>query len=354
VDVAARRDVKFPTRLRRCALVIAAVIVLVGCSNGERKQATSPTTTDSRTATTEVARAVTTTVPPSSLRFDVPWVARPYPQYVPTVAVPTTLPLADARPCNARDVSIATGDGNGAGGVNDDFYTATNVSLTTCMLGGYPPAVLATQPGLAPVTATDGSEFPFTDPGPAANVAPGKSGAVSIFTSHDCPAAQTPPRTSQAYHHVIVTVPGGGTKTLNGTFDVVCGLVTSRFGVVEPQAVYPPQWYAGVTAGIAVPEAVDAGSTLTYVVTLTNPTRRTTVINPCPGYIEDLWGGGVDDITGHGLNCNSVHQILPSGRIRYEMRLAVPKNAPAGDDTLQWMISGPDAPAARVTVRVRG
>ena len=222
------------------------------------------------------------------------------------------------------------------------------------MLGGYPPSVVATDPGRPPVSATDGAYGPFGDPGPAANVAPGNSGALSLTTTRSCPAGQSAPRPSQMFGHIVVTLPGGGQKTLTGNFDVVCGVGTSRFGVVQPRPVYTPEWYAGLTASVAVANTVAAGSTLTFVVTLANPTTHVAHINPCPGYIEHLWGHNVNDVTGHGLNCNTLHQIPASGRIRYEMRLAVPKSAQTGNGTLQWAISGPDAPVAQVAVRVSG
>jgi hypothetical protein len=224
------------------------------------------------------------------------------------------------------------------------------VGSTTCRLGDYPPRVVATEPGHPDVVARDGAFF--GDPGPAANVAPGRAGALAITTISSCIIGPTPP----PYHTLLVTLPGGGVVSVHGLFGVSCGLATSRFGVQQPQPIYRRQWYESVSASMQVPPAVDAGTTLTYVVTLTNDTAKAVKIDHCVGYYEHLMGGPVGAKGGLSLNCDTVHGISAHGRVRYQMTLDVPADTPTGPVTVQWTISIPTAKpvTANATLDVRG
>ena len=168
----------------------------------------------------------------TAMAFDVPWVDRPAPPFFVPEPVPTTAPPADAPPCEAGGVSIAADGRNGGGGNQVDFLRVKNVGSSPCRLGDYPPRVVATEPGHPDVVARDGAYF--GDPGPAANVAPGRAGELSITTSDRCIMGPTPP---PEYHTLLVTFPGGGVVSVHGNLGVSCGLATSRFGVPQPALV---------------------------------------------------------------------------------------------------------------------
>jgi hypothetical protein len=323
------------------AAVLNAVVVAVILSRSDHSSVNEPP---------RITSTTTILVSPA-LAFDVPWVDRPAPPPYFPAATPTTAPAADARPCTAQDVSIVAAGTNGGGGTDVDYFSVKNVGSTTCRLGDYPPRVVATEPGHPDVIARDGAFF--GDPGPAANVAPGRAGALSITTSRNCIIGPTLP---PAYHTLLVTLPGGGIVSVHGLFGVSCGLGPSRFGVQQLQPVYPPQWYESVSATMQLPPAVDAGATLTYVVTLNNDTAKAVKIDPCVGYYEHLIGGPAGAKSGLSLNCDTVHRISAHGRVRYQMKLDVPADTPTGPVTVQWTISIPTAKpvTAKATLQVHG
>jgi len=90
-----------------------------------------------------------------------------------------------------------------------------------------------------------------------------------------------------------------------------------------------------------------------FVVMLTNPTTRPTRIDSCPSYFIIGDAGGVRIATGYQLNCDVVHSIAAHGKVRYEMKLTVPHNAPTGPMNISWTMVGPNSPSAHTTTQVR-
>jgi hypothetical protein len=319
------------------ALLVAAVVSALASRSDH---------TSARGASRGASTSTTSASP--AMAFDAPWVDRPAPPLFIPNPVPTTAPSADARPCEAGDVTIVADGRNGGGGNDVEIFSVKNVGSTPCRLGDYPPRVVATEPGHPDVVARDGAYF--GDPGPAANIAPGHSGGLAVTTSHICLNGPSPP---PAYHTLLVTFPGAGVVSVHGTFGV-CELATSRFGVQQPALVYPRQWYESVRATMQLPPTVDAGTTLTYVVTLTNETATAVKIDHCVGYYEHLIGGPAPEKGGHSLNCDTVHSIGAHGRVRYQMKLDIPADTPTGPATVQWAITVPLSVPAQATLQVHG
>ncbi len=117
---------------------------------------------------------------------------------------------------------------------------------------------------------------------------------------------------------------------------------------------------ASLAVRIDAPNAVLAGDTLHYVVTLTNLTSGTHALDPCPSYIESLGGHALPTLAppsnwptlkpwipnvpyagvakeSHRLNCGDAPSIGAAASIAFEMRLAVPADA-VGSDTLRWQV----------------
>ena len=339
VEVCGVRALRGPPRARRRLPCWFAVVVSVLLSRSDHSSVTG----QPRGASTS-----TTSVSPA-LAFDVPWIDRPPPPPYFPAPVPTTAPPADAPLCLADDVSIVANGTNGAGGLDFQYFGVKNVGSTTCLLGGYPPRVVATEPRQPDVVARDG--VAPGDPGPSANVAPDQAGELFLQTSSRCLSGQGPP---PSYHTLLVTLPGGGTVTVHGTFGVSCGLQTSRFGVPQPEPVYPPQWYQSVKATMQAPTTVDAGTTLTYVVTLTNDTAKALNIDHCVGYYERGDDGPVEATGDFSLNCDTEHRISAHRRLRYQMKLEIPADAPTGPMTVQWTIDVPMATPVTAHAGVQG
>ena len=131
--------------------------------------------------------------------------------------------------------------------------------------------------------------------------------------------------------------------------------IRQPFGLPER---YPPT--KGATAGSAgklsahahVPDGFRAGNVLRYTVTLSNPTKTTVRLDPCPGYSESLYASGLVVRRSFALNCRSVHAIPTHGQVEYAMQLSVPRRAKPGNAKFLWELDTPTGPFAGEVVQV--
>jgi hypothetical protein len=97
------------------------------------------------------------------------------------------------------------------------------------------------------------------------------------------------------------------------------------------------------TANMPPGQQTNAGSTLTYIVVLTNPTDGPISLTPCPGYIQSArTSTPVKDL--YALNCAPVAAIDAHKTVRFEMRMAIPGDTPTGSLTIFWSLIGPSRP----------
>jgi hypothetical protein len=278
------------------------------------------------------------------------WLDAPEPPYVPLTVPPTPPPAADARPCAARDVTAGFASRNGWGGHLDRELTFRNVSSSTCVLIGF-PQVTASEPGQPDVHAKDGL-LSFTGTVPA-NMAPGQLTSLELETTIYCPAVPGGPETEvtggPVYEHISVAMPGGGTVRLtasagvnpgDGTdgFELRCGLRETKFFVGQPEAPQPHDPLTDLQVSLELPATVRAGSTLSYVADLTNPTGQPISLARCPGYLE-FAPPKVKQV--HALNCAPVGAIAAHSTARFEMQMMFPEDIPAGTLAVHWRLSVP-------------
>ncbi|MGH9129477.1 MAG: DUF4232 domain-containing protein [Acidimicrobiales bacterium] len=290
-----------------------------------------------------------TGAPPASIRQvneqgTVPWVDTPGHMFVPVRLPGPPPPPTNARPCTATDLSVSKAYNNGGGGHLDQYFELRNTSASTCILSGF-PGVVATQAGRPDAVGTDGGFFVGHGDTPA-DMAPGGRTRLGIETNSDCSAfpggrAGVPP-----YHSVVVTIPGGGKVTLHGSFAVVCGLFVGAFDVPQAPPRYSQPPLEGATARLELPSSVAAGTTLDYVVDLTNPTGRAMELNPCPSYQQ---GKALFQ-----LDCANVHSLAPDHTVRYAMQQAIPAGTPTGPTDVYWSLAGALDIAASGSVEVHG
>lgn len=81
---------------------------------------------------------------------------------------------------------------------------------------------------------------------------------------------------------------------------------------------------------------------------MTNPTDGPIPLDPCPGYLVELFSIGdatneaVNNAQLYRLNCRPVTQLPPRGVIRFEMVAVVPERMSAGRDlTVTWRLVAP-------------
>ena len=278
----------------------------------------------------------------------VPWADRPPgPDYSPPPPS-TTLPPASSQPCSASQVKAIPTGRNGASGHIMYGYQLTNISSRTCLLAGY-PGVVATEPGHASVAASQGTYVP--DTGPPGDVAPGASSDLTIEVVSSCDA----PSTFTTYHHVVVTLPGGGDIVLSGlSLTLACGLHVGAFAlpVPLPEPVTSANPIAAITASLMVaPQQLEAGTTAIYAAVITNPTDAVITLDPCPNFLQYLSGTTVKDR--HQLNCADAKPIPPHAQETFVMHIVVPDDAPDGHSTLSWNLFSPGGATATAMVEIR-
>jgi hypothetical protein len=362
--------------LRRVATVAAAgmVVAISGCaapgesapnasgsglvssvpapSVAATPSATPPAADPTPTAAPSAARSAAPSVVPVDETNAASWVDTPGAMFLgsplPVAALPTT-----GRACRASDLK-ASGDigAPGGGGHTPEAFEFVDTSPTPCVLKGF-PRVVATEAGKPAVVAVDGGYFVGHEQ--SATMSPGSSTMLSLETERDCDAryAVVNHWPTLIYHTATVTIPGGGSVVLHDVFDVECGLFTGQFGVAQPQPDYTQSVIQGATAQIELPSAVDAGSTLRYVIDLTNPTAHDMVLDPCPSYQQGIGEAGTVPLE---FNCPAVHLLAAHQTQRFAMELAIPADFPTGPAEVYWNVAATTDPyiGARGSVAVIG
>ena len=303
-----------------------AILVATACGPAGHEVAVATGSTALPTTTTAAWSPPTDAVP----FRDLPAAPEPPPPAPP----PVTAPPATSPPCRANQLSITMDGHNGATGMLFTYFKLANTTAATCSLGGF-PKVVGLVAGRAPVTATN-LNLPEPDPGPA-DLPPGASAEVAIGTTSNCePTAPPPPADEQ----VRLTVPGGGDLSLPVGFDPVCGIGASTFYLPTPP-LEMPRPRANLSVSVSAPPAVNAGTALTYAVTIHNSGGTDFVLNPCPNYVQSLGPYGKDL---HGLNCDAARPVPAHGGETFLMELDIPADAPSGDTALLWGLAAPGSP----------
>jgi hypothetical protein len=217
---------------------------------------------------------------------------------------------------------------------------------------------VATEPGAPDVRGTDGSFFPSPRAG---NISPGRTAFLVVETDTECGALPGGGTVGPTYHHLAVTLPGGGTVPVDmrdGLRPGPCGLHIGRFHVEQPTPPEPKDPLRDIRVSLRLPRTIVRGSTLVYGVRLTNPTSHPASLDPCPAYVETLAQiqgatrmGGLPDSAqaasgtdyskaSYALNCAPVGSIPAHGSVWFAMRLDVPVHEPAGRYGVGWSLAG--------------
>ena len=278
------------------------------------------------------------------------WLDRPAARQV---APSPSLPPTDAPACGSPEVRASAGQA-GAGLGNTNLPVAlVNISTSACSLTGYPTLVGVDAKGAHHRIPVEQGSY-FGDPGPPANLDPGGTGAVNISGADACDAALIHQR---IYPTLLVGLPGGGAAAVDGRqFDTICGVSVSAFGVPSLAAQLSDVPPLPLTAAISAPASVAAGTTLTFVVTLTNPTGVAFALSPCPSYEEFVGSGSsgpwVATIRDYVLNCDAARAIPARGSLRFAMELTLPADQPPGTAKFGWSLQGDRGPWANAALEV--
>jgi hypothetical protein len=281
----------------------------------------------------------------------VPWVDRPLPRY--EVPAPKVIPYpTSASPCRASELRISQGRGGAAAGTLYERLVFTNIGRRTCLLRGYPPITAVGPDGRRRTLRPHREGFSFFYLVPS-NLPPGGHSFIGLATGDGCDNGT---RTPTAYRQLSVTVARSETVAARAGVRIteVCGLYLSSFGLPArytplPAAAGTP---ATASARVHLPASVRPGTILRYTITLSNPTRTTITLRPCPGYSEGIYAAGLVVRRSLALNCDTVHAIRAHGHVRYAMQLTVPSGATAGITKFGWSLNDPRGPFAGRTIRI--
>ena len=302
-----------------------------------------------------IAAAVTSVGPtkpaPSPALEIVPWVDRSAPAFVD----PTPRPYpTDARACRPTDLAVHVGEPGAAAGNTNLPVEFVNTSSSTCLLNGYPTiSGVRSNGSLVPLQTRQGSYFP--DPGPVANIGPREVAALNISSS-DCASADSGQQVS--YSTLRISLPGGGSTDVPvGSFNTICGVSVSEFGVPADEVPVPVPSPSPLTARMSAPTTAAPGQDLEFTVTLTNPSSRDYLLDPCPAYTEFVGTGTatiwVATVRDYYLNCDGTPTI-PAGRsVTFEMRLQLPADQPNGMAKFGWDIQGGGGPSANAPLEIQ-
>jgi uncharacterized protein DUF4232 len=281
----------------------------------------------------------------------VPWVSRPLPTYtVPDpklVRYPTSAPL-----CRGSQLRVSQGRNAVGLGNRLEELVFTNLGASPCLLRGYPAISAETPAGtrrlLHPLRG--GTYFGLLVP---ADLRPGGHVFLDFGTSN-C-ACRCEGGAPVRYRDLVFTLPhGGSVQGRDVSISQDCFLSMSAFGLPAryalPRAV--PGTAGALRARLRLPASVRAGSTLRFVVTLSNPAKTPVTLDPCPGFTEGIYTSGLSARHSFALNCDSVRSIPAFGHVRYELRLAVPSRATPGPAKLGWGMNTPTGPSIVGSVRI--
>ena len=276
-----------------------------------------------------------------------------------TTSTTTTTTLVSAAPC--RSSQLETRPGRGGVGLGNELTVVvfTNTG-PLCRLSGYPnlEGETATHQWRPLGVRKSGTYFGGLN---GTDLATGRSGLLLLGTSATCNALNSPsPARNLAneraftYDTIRVLLPhGGGTASVNGVhLDVACGLAESQLGIRPPTpgtAEPRPGSVASLTATASLPATIRSGTTLSYVVTLHNPTTTAVTFAPCPNFTEAIFitpnvKGAKPRVRNFALNCAQAASVAPHGSERFAMELVIPPSTQASLAKFAWSLDTGNGP----------
>jgi hypothetical protein len=230
----------------------------------------------------------------------------------------------------------------------------TNRGSQPCTLSGYASDISVELTGGGRVSGTTVTADPHVHTAPPANLKPGERAAIVFSYSDECDTLPPMPSgesnaTATAFR---VPAPGGGEVTIAfpAATDTPCnGFRHTAFtysAFTTPAAATSE--LNGLVITISAPRAATSGDTVTYTVTLHNPSDRDVIFNRCPIYTQYM-GAGYDQPTDatvgqYRLNCDETHGIKAGDSATFAMQIEVP--AGQGSARLEWGLDDSIAVAA--------
>lgn len=230
-----------------------------------------------------------------------------------------------------------------AGDTSLGLLIATNIGSAVCSLVGTPRAAsVATSSGRRVPVALHATQLPG---GADTDLRPG--GQARLPVQYEGPEAGA--CTAELPQSLRLTLPAGGTVAVtHPPFPTVScpSLAVGTFFVVGADKPLPMPLDA-LQVTLHLPATVQAGTVLSYTVTLTNPTKQPISLVPCPGY----WAHGFingESVVHDQLNCDGITAIGSGNSVTFAMRIPVPA-APDPGAPLYWHLDTPASQDGGIT-----
>lgn len=260
----------------------------------------------------------------ADLAYDVPWAALPAPPEEPLPLVSEPPLPRGATACSAADVYVDPSSIMSDQITQDDGIVVgfRNVSSARCLLAG-PPSAELTGGGMTSYRLPPTGQMPF-DGVVTADMSPGQTTQVEITSPRACADNGYGSGTAPRYDHLVFAMPGEGDVVVPARLHSACGTRITDYYVEPPQPPAAADPWAAVTATMTLPTSTSAGSSMTYVITLTNASDRDLdLVDLCPGYVETAEADApMKEV--YGLNCAAAKTLPAHRELRFEMELAVP------------------------------
>jgi hypothetical protein len=238
---------------------------------------------------------------------------------------------ADAAECGANDISVRLArrgivqDGNYA-----YVYAVRNVSGKTCYVSGYPRIIVggravAHGPNVLSVGAGD------LRPGQVAMF------ALTQTTTAGCSAGDSQNGVlKQTAESVLMSVGTHRPGAIGGVLISKCSrnaVTAVGLASAEPK----PDALSRLYVRLDMPKTATAGQTLKFQVVLTNPTRKSIRLSPCPSYEIGISVAGE-----HAYRLNCADPVIAAGQSRaFEMEYSLPAGTKAGLAKIGWLLLNP-------------
>ncbi|HTC68686.1 MAG TPA: DUF4232 domain-containing protein, partial [Acidothermaceae bacterium] len=341
-------------------LVIAGVIGLVsvvvvrGLGPGARHSSThaaqpaaAPAASASASAAPSPSTLASVPVPaPSSALASLPETAPP--------SDVSSAPAVQFAPCHAANLQVTAGEGGAATGNLAQPFDITNVGTAGCALQGYPTALEGWQAGAWHRLKFEDGTFFYTEETtpPPVELSPGTAAELIIGTSDACNGGYI--GESKLYTRWRATLPGG-TIDLNAPINAFCNLDVSSFHPMpSPQPPEPtptPGPFDALQFQLQAPTTAVEGSTLSYDVTVTNPTDADVALSPCPTWSEVIavMSDPSPQTVSGPFDCTATPSVRAHSSISIPMVIKVPEAV--GIAKFVWWFNGmPNAAVEILTV----
>ena len=263
--------------------------------------------------------------------------------------------MVTVEPCQASHLHVTAEFGGAAAGNLSQPFVLTNTGAGNCVLQGYPSRLQGWQDGRwQDLRFTQGTYFLEEDPTPSpVELAPGGQAELILGTEDACNGGDV--GASKLYSRLLVTLPDQTNIGLNEAVNAFCGLDVSSFHPLPIPQSSPPISTPGPLDALHVqmhaPTTATAGTTLSYTVTVSNPTSAAIALDPCPTWqalIDNPVGpDGITQVSGP-IDCATTPAVPAHGGFTVQMRINVPTKV--GNAKFVWWITGGAASGEALTV----